>query len=264
MNTITSYKNNYSILNEMVSKLLDVLLLGIQLSHLVGLISLLIAKYYLPDFLKYGKTFTGYSKGEKDIWTRIKEFSVPKSYFGHFYIISSTLATVNVVLYPSALLAWLILFHSVRRLYETYYISKYNANSRMNWSHYAVGLWFYTQLNFLVWLRLHNGNPGNNHHAMTALMLLASWDQFRNHKTLASLLKYSLPTGNMFNIVCCPHYFDEIIIYATMTAYGFEFLLPLVWVIASLSISAIETKKYYEQKFNDQTIPKYAIIPFCL
>lgn len=243
---------------------LDVVLIGIQLSHIVGLLSLLIAKYYLPDFLRYGKTFTSYSKGNRNLWDTIKSFSVPKSFFGHFYIISSTLATVNVLLYPGALLAWLIFFHSLRRLYESYYISKYTMKSRMNWSHYAVGIWFYTQLNFLVWLHLQKGESQNSHYIMAAIMLLASWDQFQNHKTLAELIKYSLPTVRLFSIICCPHYLDEIIIYATLTVYGYEFVLPLIWVIASLSVSAVETSKYYKQKFRNETVPKYAIIPFAL
>ncbi|KAL3237671.1 putative polyprenol reductase [Nakaseomyces bracarensis] len=248
----------------MVFKVLDILLVGIQVTHIVGLLSLFIAKYYLPEFLKYGKTFTGYTKGKKSLWNRVKEFSVPKSYFGHFYILSSVLATSTVLSYPKATLAWQVLLHSLRRLYETYCINVYTKDSRMNWSHYAVGIWFYTQLNILVLLRLKKGDPGNNHLFMMLIMILASWDQFKSHKILAKLVKYSLPEGRLFNTVCCPHYFDEIVIYASYITYGYEFFWPLLWVIASLSISAIETRRYYRQKFNDQSVPKYAIIPYCL
>lgn len=245
------------------SNILQLITICLRLSNIVGLMSLIIAKYYLPDFLRYGKTFTFAKNGNENIWDKIKNFSVPKSYFAHFYILSSALALVTLASYPTDILVWQLFLHSSRRLYETLYISKYTEKSKMNWSHYAVGLWFYSQLNILVYLRVQRENT-TARVLPILVMVLASWDQYKNHVVLSKLKKYSLPRSRLFELVCCPHYLDEMIIYGSLVSYGHEFVWPLIWVIASLSISALESRKFYLSKFKDTEVPRYAAIPYIL
>lgn len=237
-----------------------------RLSFIVGLGSLFIAKKYLPDFLEYGKTLKDHPEGKGDtIFNYIMHFTVPKSYFGHFYILSTILSIITVSRYHQYPITWMYLFHSIRRLYETLYISKYSNKSRMNWSHYAVGIWFYSVVHIILNIKLNSGEINNklNTNAFY-LFIISSVEQFRSHLILSKLVKYSLPTDGLFKYVCCPHYLCEVGIYASLVLYNVEFLFPLVWVIASLSVSAIETRYYYKTKFKDQIVPNYAIIPFLI
>lgn len=237
-----------------------------RLSFIVGLGSLFIAKKYLPDFLEYGKTLKEHvDLKESPLLNRVMHFTVPKVYFSHFYILSTILSTITTSYYYQYPIAWMLLFHSIRRLYETLYISKYSNKSRMNWSHYAVGIWFYSVIHIILNIKLYYDEIGTTFNkAAFYLFIVASAEQFRSHLILSKLVKYSLPTDGLFKYVCCPHYLCEIGIYASLVVYNAEFLFALVWVIASLSISAMETKVYYKTKFKDQTVPPYAIIPFLL
>ncbi|EDO15875.1 hypothetical protein Kpol_1009p22 [Vanderwaltozyma polyspora DSM 70294] len=245
--------------------------IGYRCSFVIGLLSLFIAKLYLPVFLQYGKTITKNNKGESNdsnvnkVLFKIEHFTVPKSYFSHFYIISTILSIAVLKDYPKYPISWLLLVHSLRRLYETIYVSKYSKNSRMNWSHYIVGIWFYSVLHLIVRIKLHQGKISKDINIVSlVIFIIASWDQYKNHRVLSELVKYSLPTKRLFKICCSPHYFDEILIYSSFVSYNNEFIWLLIWVIASLSISAIETKAYYKDKFRHQFVPNHAIIPFIL
>ena len=249
----------------MLDNFIDYIIALYRLSFIVGLASLYIAKIYIPDFLEYGKTLKYHSKNTKyPLIDNIIHFTVPKAYFSHFYILSLILSTVTVWKYHQYPLAWILLFHSFRRLYETLFISKYTG-SRMNWSHYVVGLWFYSVLHIILNIKLASGDIDPSINMISfSIFLYSSIEQFKSHQILARLKKYSLPQDRLFQYVCCPHYLCEIGIYVSFIAYNYEFIFPLVWVITSLSISAVETRKYYQDKFTENIVPKYAIIPFIL
>lgn len=230
----------------------------------MGVVSLVVAKCCLPVFLQYGKTWQKH-KVEGSLWQRIMHFTVPKSFFQHFYILSTTLTMISLYWNYQYFIIWIILFHSIRRLYETRYISVYTVNSRMNWSHYVVGLWFYSTFHMLINLRLYQSQVALEPKLLpTVLFLVASIDQNSNHKTLSRLVKYSLPQAGLFQYVCCPHYMNEILIYLSYVPYCTELVWPLTWVIISLTISARETQRYYVRKFKDKKVPKYSIIPFLI
>ncbi|CCD22416.1 putative polyprenol reductase NDAI_0A02580 [Naumovozyma dairenensis CBS 421] len=238
-----------------------------RISFFIGFLSVIVAKLYLPDFLEYGKTLKDHDEPQnKTILQKIIHFTVPKAYFSHFYYLSSVLSLVTFCYYPSYPIVWMLLFHSLRRLYETLYTSKYSAKSRMNWSHYVVGIWFYSTLHIILGIKLHYQEiPRYPRDTFTFLIFfLASWDQYKNHEVLANLVKYSLPKERLFKLVSCPHYLDELIIYGSFIAFNNEFCWLFVWVFVSLGISALETKAFYQLKFKDEVVPKYAMVPFIL
>lgn len=243
------------------------LVIGYKVSFIIGLCSLLIAKYFLPEFLQYGKTLIKRPSNKNDACSlqKVVQFTVPKSFFSHFYYLSTILTMVTLYYYHNCPFVWLILFHSLRRLYETKYICKYTANSRMSWSHYVVGIWFYSVLNLILNLKLYeDAIPYSLKPVPLVIFCLASWDQYESHQILSHLVKYTLPNQKLFQFVCCPHYLDEIVIYGSLVAYNSEFLWPLAWVLCTLSMSALETRKYYLANFKHANVPKYAIIPFVL
>mgnify|MGYP003362287092 CR=1 FL=1 len=241
-----------------------------RLTFVVGLLSLLLAEFVLPDFLKYGKTLT--EKGRKTksnisspILYNIVHFTVPKAWFSHFYILSTGLSIITCLSFPRYVLPWLILLHSLRRLYETLYVNKYTSKSRMNWTHYAVGIWFYSVLHIIMLIKLYENKLEKTLNVPAfVVMAIASWDQYMNHKVLSKLVKYSLPKQRLFTVVSSPHYMDELLIYASYVPYNWEFIWLVVWIFASLSVSALETQKYYKRVFTKEKIPPYAIIPYLL
>lgn len=241
------------------------LVLGCRTTFLVGLGCVAVAKFLLPEFLQYGKTLIPSNGPQIKSRLRLIYSTVPKAWFAHFYYLSTALSLVNVYLYYNSPVVWLVAFHSIRRLYETKVICKYSSSSRMNWSHYVVGIWFYTVLNTIISLKHYERKVVYSLKPFSFLLFsLASWDQHNNHRTLSKLVKYSLPTDGLFRWVCCPHYFDEVLIYASLATYNLELCWPLLWAFVNLSVSALENKKYYMLRFPRAQVPQYAIVPFIL
>ncbi|KOM34962.1 hypothetical protein LR48_Vigan02g111200, partial [Vigna angularis] len=88
-------------------------------------------------------------------------------------------------------------------------------------------------------------------HWISAAVFLWGWiHQYHCHKILGSLRhstdaeEYVIPHGDWFEIVSSPHYLSEI--------------------VANLSFAAVETHKWYSQKFKDYPSNRFAIIPFLL
>lgn len=241
--------------------------IGYRLTILIGLSSVAVANFLIPELLRYGKTFTSGESPNTDapLWQRLFYATVPKYYFSHFYYLSTLLSLINLYNYHRSPVVWLILCHSIRRAYETTLVSTCTPKSRMHWSHYVVGLWFYTVLNLMINLELYQNAISPTLKSMPLLIFcLASWDQNKNHRILSRLVKYSLPTEGLFKWVCCPHYLDEILIYASLIPYDLEFAWLLLWVSVNLGVSALENKKYYDRRFPQARVPQYALIPLVL
>ncbi|AGO11702.1 AaceriADL073Wp [[Ashbya] aceris (nom. inval.)] len=245
----------------------------IHLSYGVGLFSLWLAKYRLPKLLQYGKTRQKASVGTTSWYTSI---TVPRRYFTHFYIVSFVLSSANLYWFPGDVITCCIFLHSLRRLVESARVTKWGSESRMHAAHYLVGLWFYSVLNLSVYLQLNSEQRTRSrstfNKALGALgavgFLLASWDQARNHIHLAHMIKYTLPRRGLFKLVACAHYFDEIVIYASLAALEattrWSLTVAVIWVCANLGVSAVETKRYYDAKFKGQAVAPYALIPYIM
>ncbi|AAS51847.1 ADL073Wp [Eremothecium gossypii ATCC 10895] len=246
----------------------------IHFSYGIGLFSLWLAKYRLPKLLQYGKTRQKKLVGVIEPW--YTSIAVPRRYFSHFYVLSFVLATANLYWFPEDVITSCIFFHSLRRLVESARVTKWGSESRMHAAHYLVGLWFYSVLNLSVYLQLNSRqrtrSPSTVNKVFGAVgavgFLLASWDQARNHIHLAHMIKYTLPRRGLFKIVACAHYFDEIVIYASLAAMEattrWSLTVAVIWVCANLGVSAVETKRYYDAKFKGQAVAPYALIPYIM
>lgn len=284
--------------------LLEKIDLSLQLIFVVAILCVLTAKYNtkLAGFLKYGKTLAlDTSKEETNANFALRfalELKVSKFWFFHFYVLSLVLSVVGFIITHSKVLNndtshpfslpelenigtipleisrlafFLIIGHSSRRLIETCMVFNYKKTSKMNISHYLVGLFFYTSLNLQLFLNTDFlGTITASQFDIRLLLslilfLFASTDQFVNHLHLSKVVKYNVPRYALFKYVCCAHYLDEILIYTAVfgvlrTRTSF---LGLLFVIVNLSTSAIETRNYYKAKA-DSKVPKWAIIPFVL
>ncbi len=121
-------------------------------------------------FIPYGKTHNGSSQ-LNPMLQQLSNINVPKSWFWHFYLLStslsifwgtqfavctlggrSCLSTELSVVNGKAFVSWLLMFlHGVRRLYETMFIQK--ASFAKMWiGHYLVGCAFYFTMSITVFI----------------------------------------------------------------------------------------------------------------
>ncbi|KAI4351242.1 hypothetical protein L6164_005619 [Bauhinia variegata] len=95
------------------------------------------------------------------------------------------------------------------------------------------------------------------------------------HAILGSLREHSkqindyiMPHGDWFEVVSCPHYLSEIVIYTGLViasgGTNLTIWLLLVFVVANLTFAAVETHRWYLQKFEGYPSTRFAIIPFLL
>lgn len=244
-----------------------------------------------PQFrllLKYGKTAqqkqvtpdTALAK----LVERVLAFKVPKSWFLHYYVFYLMLQWSQAVyIFQNPTISkytviWALLtFQATRRMIESYTLTKWSSKLQMHITHYFAGLLYYLGVSSNCFLGLlEQGDPIQwnwKYYLLITTFIVFSVDQFNNHRHLASLVKYSVPTYNFFKLVACAHYFDEVVIYLVVILLSFvqkpytvpdwNFIGSWIFVITNLSVSAQGTKTYYQEKFDNYDI-KYAIIPYIL
>ena len=129
-------------------------------------------------FIPYGKTYNAPPQSTT-ILQRLSNITVPKSYFWHFYLLSTTLSIFWGIQFMScangsqlcvseclglvngkALICWMLMFiHGCRRLYETVFVQ--NASSARMWiGHYLVGGAFYFMMSIAVFAEDLNQTAG--------------------------------------------------------------------------------------------------------
>lgn len=107
--------------------------------------------------------------------------------------------------------------------------------------------------------------------AALPVFLFAWVNQYRCHKHLAGLKKYSLPEGGMFRHYVCPHYTCECLLYLSMAVataprgqwWNQTLLCAVVFVVVNLGVTAAGTRKWYADKFGAESVAnKWNMIPF--
>lgn len=232
--------------------LMDLIQLVVNSTYYVGILSVLIAKLYIPQLLKYGKTW----ERSTNYWINL---TCSKANFVHFYLISTSLSLFNLFAFKN-LLTVCVFVHSIRRLYECVSVTRWG-QSRIHITHYLVGLWFYTLLN--LGIMVNNGQTRNSV-VSSVLFIIFTLDQMANHEYLSKLKKYCQPRYGLFKYVCCAHYFDEVMIYFSffLMNSGSRTTLAhsLFWIIVNLGTSSYETGNWYLQKFGSRS--RWYFIPF--
>jgi 3-oxo-5-alpha-steroid 4-dehydrogenase 3 len=172
-------------------------------------------------------------------------FTVPHSWFLHFYILSlscsvTALSTFyyfdyyyedtikqNPNIEIAAFCAHMMLLQGLRRLLECVFVTR-NSTSRMWIGHYAIGMAFYLVTNVAIWIEQLNftlARPTAEKRSIlwtwrtmfcTLIFFAASNKQNTYHRYLASLEKYTLPDKYAFRYIIAPHYTMECVIYLAM------------------------------------------------
>ncbi|KAI8847959.1 3-oxo-5-alpha-steroid 4-dehydrogenase-domain-containing protein [Chytridium lagenaria] len=167
--------------------------------------------------------------------------------------------------------------------------SRHPSTAKMHLLHYAVGFAFYIITPIAVSCdKLHDlasvltsksyGDHSDDfeyrHVLAVVLFAYGSLEQNRAHLTLARLRNkplvkrdsaspYKLPKGGWFDILACPHYFFELVIYAAMLIanWGVQHRIYnnssciLVWIIVELGVIADVNHAWYRKTF-PKTVPR--------
>lgn len=236
----------------------------------------------LHRMLDYGKLLQGPKNTEGWLgW--VLDLQVPKRWFLHFYLVLSLLSAGSLwlcTLEPlgpatgvssaaATTAACMLAVQSLRRLYECVCVAP-ASQATMHVSHYLAGLVFYTLVNVSVAAAMAGRTAGGTVEVLPVLVFLwAQWDQHRNHRHLALLVKYTRPSRGLFRWIWCAHYTDEVVVYAVLAwvlrarSWWFD-TVAVVWVVTSLGISAERTKAWYEKNQPGRPVPmrRWAIFPF--
>jgi len=73
--------------------------------------------------------------------------------------------------------------------------------------------------------------------------------------------------GGWFELVSCPHYFAEILIYTGMCIvrkFAVSQMLVLGWVLINLIMTGMKTHTWYLKKFESYPPNRKAVIPYLL
>lgn len=240
----------------------------------------------IPSFnilLKYGKT-TGVRKNPPNgkIDSLIETFSkirVPKSWFSHYYVLYMAFTWPQWVflldspITPYHVVLAMLTSRATIRTIESFTITKFGNNSTIHVTHYLIGIVYYLGLSMNTLFALESDkttefSPNPLSIFAIFLFLAASLDQHLNHRHLASLIKYSAPSFGLFRWISSAHYFDEIVIYTAVSIIGWSrdhvitcnYLSLLFFAMTNLSVSAVETRNFYRDKFDDYSVP-WAVLP---
>lgn len=103
-------------------------------------------------------------------------------------------------------------------------------------------------------------------------LFISAWvSQYRCHKHLAGLKKYSLPDLGMFRHLVCPHYTCECVIYLSLAIVAAPegqlcnttLLSALMFVAVNLGVTAHGTRSWYTEKFGPEAVAgRRILIPF--
>ncbi|RWS23674.1 polyprenol reductase-like protein [Leptotrombidium deliense] len=184
----------------------------------------------------------------------------------------------------------LIIIQVTRRLSECIFLSVYS-DAKMNVIHYIFGFSFY----FGVGLSVLAEAPGFTNSGLTDVLLggnFITWNhvlglclfvwssslQYESHTILAKLRKdnkgrvvtyrHSIPKGGWFNLISCPHYFAEILIYMSLcVVFGgrsVTWWMVCCFVLTNQVIVGLFNHHWYLQTFKDYPKQRKAVIPFLL
>nr|XP_056711860.1 polyprenol reductase [Euleptes europaea] len=185
----------------------------------------------------------------------------------------------------SALLVCLFVWlNSCRRLWECLHISVFSTGV-IHVVQYCFGLIYYVLVGLTVLgqvppsVRAGRGDRLTVcwYHVLGSLVFVwASVHQQRCLVILANLRKnksgevvsldHHLPFGDWFEMVSCPHYFDEVLIYVSMgVTFGFNnvtWWLVVTYVLFNQAVSAVLCHEFYLSNFKHYPKHRKAYIPF--
>ncbi|KAI0439577.1 hypothetical protein F4803DRAFT_564389 [Xylaria telfairii] len=230
---------------------------------------------------------------------------IPHSWFIHFYILSISCTifwaiqfitngtVLNLIVknqlakctssmtMSQVVLVWFLMgLQGARRLYEHLAILR-SSSSSMWITHWLLGSGFYLCTSVSIWVEGSGAIqcsgpscPGIRFPPLksvvaSSVFLIAWLMQYRCHRHLAGLKKYSLPDKGLFRYLVCPHYTCECLLYLSMAVlaapedqlYNRTLVCACIFVSTNLGVTANGTKIWYSEKFGKGVQGKWKMIP---
>ncbi|MBN8580296.1 MAG: DUF1295 domain-containing protein [Anaerolineae bacterium] len=176
---------------------------------------------------------------------------------------------------PTAtLMQWLVYiavaFHFIKRVLESLFVHKYAGKIDLPTT-LMIASFYSLAASMLGWL---NQNPFPAPDGWTYLGILlyivGIIGNFYHHKLLADLRKnsldYFIPKGGLFEVVVCPHYLFEILIWLGIALLSRHLMawLILLFIVMYLTTRSWRALKWYHEKFKDFPKDRKGILPFIL
>ncbi|XP_061848805.1 polyprenol reductase isoform X2 [Colius striatus] len=176
-------------------------------------------------------------------------------------------------------LLWL---HSCRRLAECLWTSVFSSGV-IHIVQYCFGLGYYIAVGSTLLCQVPT-NVRNElsvqirwYHIVGAMMYI--WASLHQHRCLVILanlrksksgkvisLSHSVPVGDWFERVSCPHYFAELLIYLSMAiTLGFHnvtWWCVVMYVLFNQALAAVLCHEFYQKNFSSYPKHRKAFIPF--
>jgi 3-oxo-5-alpha-steroid 4-dehydrogenase 3 len=198
----------------------------------------------------------------------LARFTVPKSWFWHFYTVGLVVSAVKLH-EAFSLPALLLLVQCCRRLVESFTVMPGGKGSEMHMIHYFIGMSYYP----ILLLSLNSYQTSQYAVYCVVGFAVASGLQFYCHCILGkerakAQIQMRPITNPLFRFLHAPHYFAEFCIYFCLAALGsFPLLsvLNLMWIATMLGVSAYNSANWLCQawKFKShQAICRYIMFPF--
>lgn len=207
----------------------------------------------------------------------IPHLNVPKAWFTQFYILATVFDSVLLLFmnlenhqFVCLSLHWI---HVSRRLLECIMISRFSPRALMHISHYLVGITFYIAAPLSIVLPLNrNISPV---YSIFGISLFFS-SLYCHHQSISILAnlrspgdtKYAIPRGRWFDLISCPHFLFEILIYAGLWIFlGCQNRLLFQCVVFTTSnqvLTALQTHEWYKTTFPNYPRNRRAILPWIL
>ncbi|KAM9358016.1 polyprenal reductase [Symphorus nematophorus] len=201
-------------------------------------------------------------------------------------ILTGVPSTDSQVPQLSTLLVQLLLcVHSLRRLLECLYVSVFS-DGVIHLVQYVFGLGYYVLLGLTVLCSDRLGRGTGTllsqldwfHVAGSALFIGASLMQHQSMVLLARLrtgksgsvetLAHRVPVGGWFELVSCPHYFAELLIYISLSlvhgGLSLTWWLVVLYVLFNQALAAQLCHDLYISKYDSYPKHRKAFIPFVL
>jgi hypothetical protein len=170
-----------------------------------------------------------------------------------FYSFSCTMYLMLFLTpFPPSLANHLLVAHSFRRLLESLCLTKFTKR-KMHVINLFAGWTFYGMAPLsLAYCSGHPLFSGTPVFPAVVLAIVLNAVQFMAHRELASLKKYSIPRGALFELTASPHYAVEIMLYLLyfLSAPHFLTVLMLVFVAFNLTHQCIMTYEWYVTTFS--------------
>ncbi|XP_067086065.1 polyprenol reductase isoform X2 [Osmerus mordax] len=183
----------------------------------------------------------------------------------------------------------LLWIHCLRRLAECLYVSVFS-DGVIHVVQYVFGLGYYILLGLTVlcWDRMTGGKGSPAPPVLAQLgvvqaagVLLFGWASLLQHRSLITLarmrtgasgavetLAHRVPSGGWFELVSCPHYLAELLIYVSLSlvsgGVSLTWGLVVLYVLFNQVLAALLCHQFYRSKFESYPQHRKALIPFIL